>query len=131
MWAWPTWSPALAVQVEGVPEVGVGVVVAAQPGVGPSRGRGGRGPGRGGSASRWAAARAALLGGGQVVPVPAPVEEVRRGLQASCQVWVSNPVAAAWSTAASSTGCSAVNQAMRLSVVGEVARGVDPGPGCG
>src|SRR5262249_42867169 len=91
-------------QVQGVAEVGVGVVEAAQPSVGVGeiavgagrRGRGGRavggglrGGGGGGGALGW--------------------RKISR-VQVSCQVWVSKPVAAAWSMAASSTGCSTVNQ---------------------
>ena len=102
MWACPTGSPARRYRSRAWPQLGVGVVEAAQPDVGAGEvavgaglgGRVGQPPGGG---------HRGAPGGGLVVPVPPPVEEVSR-VQASCQVWVSNPVAAAWSTAASSTG---------------------------
>ena len=61
-------------QVEGVPQLGVGVVEAAQPGVGAGEDAVGAGL-RGRVAQPLGGGHRGPLGGGPVVPVPAPVEE--------------------------------------------------------
>jgi hypothetical protein len=120
----PTQVGGLLVQVESVPQLRVGLIDAAQPAVGPGEDSAGRGlrqrvadPVGRGHAERPVAAQSSQW--------PRRSRKSSR-VQASCQVWVTNPVLAAWCTAASSPACFGGEPFKGLPVVDEVFRG-DPG----